>query len=121
MCKFLQTTYGAKTRDLQHPVTNHYSMILKNVGDNKKETNMHNYATNKRMNLKKRRETRQQKKNITNLSFEQIEARHANARSHYANVKRELRQAIRDRQRLLYANMTASKNKQREIMKKHVV
>jgi hypothetical protein len=65
---------------------------------------------------KKHRETRQQKEVIP-LTSEQIEARRASARSHYTNLKPEPRQTICDRQRLLYANMTAEKKMQREIVK----
>jgi DNA-binding PadR family transcriptional regulator len=62
----------------------------------------------KRCITKKRRETHRQRKVIP-LTSEQIEARRANARAHYANLKPEQRQTIRDRQKLLYANMTAEK------------
>jgi hypothetical protein len=40
-------------------------------------------------------------------TYEQIEARCANARACYANLKPEPRRAIHDRQKLLYANMIA--------------
>ncbi|WVZ67205.1 hypothetical protein U9M48_016317 [Paspalum notatum var. saurae] len=41
------------------------------------------------------------------LTTEQIEARRANARARYANLTPKERQAIRDRQRLLYSHMTS--------------
>jgi hypothetical protein len=54
--------------------------------------------------LEKRCETHQQKKVVAD--FEQLEARLANTRTHYANLKPEQMQAIHDYQKLLYANMT---------------
>jgi hypothetical protein len=110
------TTILATAVDPRYPVTSHYSRILKNIRGSEKGTRTNNYATKKDELLKKHHETRQQKEVIP-LTSEQIEARRASARSHYTNLKPERRQTICDRQRLLYANMTAEKKMQREIVK----
>jgi hypothetical protein len=95
--------------DPQHQMMNRYSRILNNAKGNEKGTDTHNYICDQQKEelLKKRRETRQQKKVTVDLTFKQIEARRANCRACYANLKPEQKQAIRDCQRLLYANMTA--------------
>jgi hypothetical protein len=78
-------------KDRGSTTTNHHSRILKNVGGNDRYRQLCDQQ--KDGLLKKRCETRQQKKIIADLTFEQIEARHANARSHYANLKSEHSQA----------------------------